>query len=212
MVVSLQNRFSADRSNDSLDDAEKGQYDNKTEFTLPLPFAYMGQQSKIYLTSQIATPISFYDSTTPFSSVPELLLSWPAGSQATNTNRFEKTIKKSALSKKKPSRWVLFNLWFNTYRKFFTLIILLNLAGIIMAALGRFTYAENHMGALVLGNLLCAILMRNELWMRFLYNIAIYGLRSVGSIPIGYYVSANEGFISGLRCTWSLQLRLLYSM
>jgi hypothetical protein len=48
-----------------------------------------------------------------------------------------------------------------------------------MAALGHFKYAENHTGALVLGNLLLAIMMRNELWMRFLYLVAIYGLRSV---------------------------------
>src|SRR5690606_2344651 len=56
---------------------------------------------------------------------------------------------------------------------------LLNLAGIILAALGRFPYAEKHLGALVLGNLLMAILMRNELFLRFLYLISIYGLRSV---------------------------------
>lgn len=48
-----------------------------------------------------------------------------------------------------------------------------------MAAVGRFPYAVNHLGALVLGNLLCAILFRNELWMRFLYMVAIYGLRGV---------------------------------
>jgi hypothetical protein len=81
----------------------------------------------------------------------------------------------------KISRWILFQLWFNTYRKFFTFVTLLNLTGIILAARGRFKYAEDHLGALVLGNLLTAILMRNELWMRFLYLIAIYGLRSVSS-------------------------------
>lgn len=79
----------------------------------------------------------------------------------------------------KSSRWILFQLWFNTYRKFFTFVTLLNLAGIIMAVLGRFSYAANHRGALVLGNLLFAILMRNELFIRFLYLVAIYGLRSV---------------------------------
>lgn len=66
-------------------------------------------------------------------------------------------------------------------RKFFTFVTLLNLVGIILTAVGKFRYAENHMGALVLGNLLMAILMRNELWMRFLYLLAIYGLRGVGS-------------------------------
>jgi hypothetical protein len=50
-----------------------------------------------------------------------------------------------------------------------------------MAALHHFPYAENHLGALALGNLLCAIIMRNELFLRILYLIAIYGLRSVSS-------------------------------
>lgn len=81
--------------------------------------------------------------------------------------------------KPKTSKWILFNLWFNTYRKFFTFVTLLNLVGIVLAACGRFPYAENHLGALVLGNLLMAVLMRNELFLRFLYIISIYGLRSV---------------------------------
>lgn len=83
--------------------------------------------------------------------------------------------------KPKPSRWILFQLWFNTYRKFFVFVTSLNLVGIVLAAVGRFPYAENHLGALVLGNLLCAVLMRNELFLRFLYLISIYGLRSVRS-------------------------------
>lgn len=76
-------------------------------------------------------------------------------------------------------RMILFQLWFNTYRKFFAFIVLLNLVGVIMAALDRFSYAENHPGALVLGNILAAILVRNELFGRFLYLIANHGLRSV---------------------------------
>ena len=83
--------------------------------------------------------------------------------------------------KPKPSKWILFNLWFNTYRKFFVFVTLLNLTGIVLAACGRFSYAENHLGALVLGNLLMAVLMRNELFLRFLYIISIYGLRSVSA-------------------------------
>jgi hypothetical protein len=75
----------------------------------------------------------------------------------------------------------LFELWFNVYRRFFTFVVGFNLIGIILAATGHFKYAENHLGALVLGNLLMAILMRNELFVRFLYLLAIYGLRSVSS-------------------------------
>jgi hypothetical protein len=87
----------------------------------------------------------------------------------------------AAAKKPKPKvkKRILFWLWFNTYRKFFTFVTLLNLTGIVLAACNRFPYAENHLGALVLGNLLMAVLMRNELFLRFLYTISIYGLRSV---------------------------------
>ncbi len=84
--------------------------------------------------------------------------------------------------KPKAKKRILFQLWFNTYRKFFTFVTLLNLTGIVLAACNRFPYAENHLGALVLGNLLMAVLMRNELFLRFLYTISIYGLRSVRSL------------------------------
>lgn len=73
--------------------------------------------------------------------------------------------------KPKASKWIRFQLWFNTYRKFFTLIIILNAVGIIFAARGQFKYAENHIGALVLGNLLASIMVRNELFGRFLYLV-----------------------------------------
>ncbi len=99
--------------------------------------------------------------------------------------------KKVTTPKPKPSRWILAQLWFNTYRKFFTFVTLLNLTGIILAALGRFQYAEDHLGALVLGNLLTAILMRNELFLRVLYTIAIYGLRSVRLFPIPTHASSH---------------------
>ena len=122
----------------------------------------------------LLSPISpIYQGITPSSSVPVLSLS--AGGQVTK-------VTPPPATKKRPSRWILFQLWFNTYRKFFIFVTLLNLTGIIMAALGRFHYAENHLGALVLGNLLCAILMRNELFLRFLYLISIYGLRSVSPL------------------------------
>ncbi|KAL2753549.1 hypothetical protein ACRALDRAFT_1035914 [Sodiomyces alcalophilus JCM 7366] len=99
-------------------------------------------------------------------------------------------VKKPQRPKPKVSRWVRFRFWYNTYRQFFTFITLLNLVGIIMAAVGRFPYAVNHLGALVLGNLLCAILMRNELFLRFLYMVAIYGLR--GWAPIRFKLAATS--------------------
>ncbi|CAE6508213.1 unnamed protein product [Rhizoctonia solani] len=70
------------------------------------------------------------------------------------------------------SLWIRFNLFFNTYRKFYTFVVTLNGIGLILAGIGRFEYAINHSGALVLGNLLCAVMMRNELFLRFLFLIA----------------------------------------
>ena len=54
-------------------------------------------------------------------------------------------------------------------RKFFTFIITLNGMGILLAALNIWTYPRHYTGAFVLGNLLFAILMRNELFGRLLY-------------------------------------------
>lgn len=157
------------------------------------------------------TPFSpIHEGITPQSSVPVLSLSWPKGWQALDAPDAKSLpldssgqVKKPAQPKRKISRWILLQLWFNTYRKFFTFVTLLNLTGIVLAALGRFPYADNHLGALVLGNLLAAILMRNELFLRILYIVAIYGLRSVRSTP---WPSAsrtialtNYGFCSGHR-------------
>ncbi|KAJ7287243.1 hypothetical protein C8J57DRAFT_580227 [Mycena rebaudengoi] len=74
-------------------------------------------------------------------------------------------------SKVKTSRFIRFQLWFNTYRKLYLLTVTLNLAGLLLAATGKWQYPRQYTGAFVLGNLQVAILMRNELFGRFLYLI-----------------------------------------
>lgn len=68
---------------------------------------------------------------------------------------------------------MLFNqlnlLFSHHYSKFFTFVISLNVTGLILAIAGVWSYPRRYTGALVLGNLLTAILMRNELFGRFLY-------------------------------------------
>lgn len=54
-------------------------------------------------------------------------------------------------------------------RKFFTFIVSLNIVGLILAILGTWQYPRKYTGALVLGNLVAAILARNELFGRLLY-------------------------------------------
>ena len=56
-----------------------------------------------------------------------------------------------------------------TIRKFFTFIISLNIVGLTLAILGTWQYPRKYTGALVLGNLVTAILARNELFGRLLY-------------------------------------------
>ena len=226
---SHQSSLNGGRSQDSLDDAEKGMYDSTVELTAPLPFVYMPKRAPPSDAQLLSSPTSpVHEGITPFSSVPELSLSWPPGRKAIDANVIKSEVRKPEepkKPKKKVSRWILLDLWFNTYRKFFTFVTLLNLTGIILAACGRFKYAENHLGALVLGNLLTAILMRNELWMRFLYMVAIYGLRGV-CIPyfasfIFYVcislignVADQDPFVttSGPRCASSTPLRRFCSM
>ena len=194
MAASTQNDITRDRNHDSLDDAEKGMCDITTELTPPPPFAYITQDKAIHLqrlNTQHLPPISplspVHEGITPNPSVPDLSLAWPAISPAARRGSINATALHTTVAPQKPApskkrqipRWVLVDLWFNTYRKFFTSIILLNAIGITMTAIGRFTYGEDHLGAIVLGNLLCAILFRNELWMRFLYLVCIYGLKGV---------------------------------
>ncbi|KAH6974959.1 hypothetical protein BKA56DRAFT_675025 [Ilyonectria sp. MPI-CAGE-AT-0026] len=114
----------------------------------------------------------------------------------------------------KISRWIVFRLWFSTYRKFFTLIVLLNLVGIVLAIVGSFPYAENHLGALVLGNLLFAVLMRNELFLRFLYLVSIYGLRSWAPLSFKIAVTSTLQHVGGIHsgCALSGAAWLVYKV
>ncbi|OCB85780.1 hypothetical protein A7U60_g7132 [Sanghuangporus baumii] len=72
---------------------------------------------------------------------------------------------------KRASRWVRFKLWYNTYRKFFTVVVTFNGIALLLAALNVWTYPRRYTGAFILGNLLTAILVRNELFGRLLYLI-----------------------------------------
>lgn len=167
------------QSHDSLDDAEKGMYDSTIELTAPPGFVYTSQGKPLQLNPLLSPVSPVHEGITPCTSVPELSLPQPAKGEANQIEVVEQPVTKPAPTKPSISRWILFELWFNVYRRFFTFVVLLNLVGIILAAVGKFKYAENHLGALVLGNLLMAVLMRNELFVRFLYLVAIYGLRSV---------------------------------
>ncbi|KZP04466.1 hypothetical protein FIBSPDRAFT_730620 [Athelia psychrophila] len=69
----------------------------------------------------------------------------------------------------KAPRSIRFALWFNTYRKFFLISVTVNMVGLVLAIANVWTYPHHYTGACVLGNLLAAIIVRNELFGRFLY-------------------------------------------
>lgn len=187
------------QSQDSLDDAEKGMYDSTVSLNTPSPFVFTGQERPTHLNALLSPVSPVHEGITPCTSVPELALPKPAKSEVKHVEVVEGPVKKPTPTKPKISRWILFELWFNVYRRFFTFVVIFNLVGIVLAATGRFRYAENHLGALVLGNLLCAILMRNELFVRFLYLLAIYGLRSVSFSVVAHKRSLTT-IVSGLHC------------
>lgn len=101
------------------------------------------------------------------------------------------TVKQRPVRSRPVGRWVKFLVWFNTYRyvhtyssrrlkttanslrqfsrKFFIVAMTLNLVGIFLTIAGVWDYPRRYTGALVLGNLQAAILVRNELFGRFLF-------------------------------------------
>lgn len=202
------------QSEDSLDDAEKGMYDSTLELVAPAPFVYAGQGRSTHL-HPLPSPVSpVHEGITPCTSVPELVLPKSRKNEISHIEVIGDPVKKPAPTKPKISRWVLFELWFNVYRRFFTFVVVFNLIGIILAATGRFKYAENHLGALVLGNLLMAILMRNELFVRFLYLLAIYGLRSWAPIRVKLAVNSVLQHVGGIHsgCALSGAAWLIYKI
>ena len=56
-------------------------------------------------------------------------------------------------------------------RKFFTVVMIFNITAMVLAIAGVWDYPRRYTGAMVLGNLYTAILIRNELFGRFLYLV-----------------------------------------
>ncbi|KAK2629678.1 hypothetical protein QTJ16_000498 [Diplocarpon rosae] len=164
---------------------------------------YVSSISGVSTPSSSVTAVS--QGTTPSSSVTLLPLTAPKR-EPSKTGDFDRAASRS--------RWILFQLWFNTYRRFFVFVTLLNLVGISMTIAGHFPYAENHLGALVLGNLLAAIMVRNELFLRFLYFIAIYGLRAWAPLWLKYTVVSILQHVGGIHsgCALSAVAWLVYKV
>lgn len=222
MGLPQQDSSASSRSINSINDAEKGIYDSSTELTpIPSPtsFVYLSKEQPSHANGQLSNTtlsplLSVHEGITPNPSVPELSLAFPKGRRTSVAADLKTVVPKPKPVPPKVSRLVLAELWFNTYRKFFTFIVAFNLAAIVLAATGHFPYAEKHMGALVLGNLLMAIMMRNELFFRFLYLVAIYGLRSWAPIWMKLAATSALQHAGGIHsgCAISGAAWLLYKI
>ncbi|KAF8628654.1 hypothetical protein AX15_003785 [Amanita polypyramis BW_CC] len=74
-------------------------------------------------------------------------------------------------SRKRTPKWILFKVWFNTYRKFFVLTLGMNLIGLVLAAFGVWEYGDQNSSAIVTANFNIAVLMRNEIFQRVIYLV-----------------------------------------
>lgn len=96
------------------------------------------------------------------------------------------------------SRWIQFRVWYNPYRMVcssflrcagqtlteipqnFSIAFVLNIIGIIVAACGKFPYAEMHGPALALGNITASVACRNEFFLRyFVYWPLVHAFQKV---------------------------------
>lgn len=67
------------------------------------------------------------------------------------------------------------------FRKFYIFVTVINAVALLLAALDVWHYPRQYTGAFVLGNLLFAILMRNELFGRVLYAVVNFLFAKVRS-------------------------------
>ena len=66
-------------------------------------------------------------------------------------------------------------------------IVSLELAGMIAAGAGKFPYAHNNTGGIIIGNILAGVVVRNEVFGRMLY-IVINGLFAKVSLGLSLHV------------------------
>ncbi|KAF8201012.1 hypothetical protein BJ912DRAFT_1019923 [Pholiota molesta] len=150
-------------STNTIDDAEKGIPD---QYPVAVSFPVVHSASSVRAADTLASLPALEIVSSP---------KFPSEKVSPNppraTSRVVLSIPPKKALKKRARRWVRFQLWFNTYRKFFAVVMSFNLVGLGLAIADVWKYPRNYTGAFVLGNLLVAILMRNELFGRFLYLI-----------------------------------------
>lgn len=158
-------------SEQALHDAERGVAEQVYAVDLPMPPSLTASEGP----TRINSVADLKDLPPPLPTSDEKpLASEKKVETVTVAKEVSTAVKKPSPPKpkwKRASRWVRFKLWYNTYRKFFTVVVTLNAIGLLLAALNVWTYPRHYTGAFILGNLLTAILVRNELFGRFLYLV-----------------------------------------
>ncbi|KZT65437.1 hypothetical protein DAEQUDRAFT_523040 [Daedalea quercina L-15889] len=70
----------------------------------------------------------------------------------------------------KYSKWVIWTLWYDMYRKLFTIVFSVNIILFGFAVSGHWSYAYKYGGAMAVGNFNVSVLVRNEIFGRCLYG------------------------------------------
>lgn len=86
-------------------------------------------------------------------------------------------------------RWTKFRIWYNTYRQLFTLTFSANMIALLLTSLGHFHYGDKNASSIALGNILVAVLVRNELFLRGLFWVLVQLFQKVrqSSLPTQIY-------------------------
>ncbi|KAJ3337429.1 hypothetical protein HDU93_001069, partial [Gonapodya sp. JEL0774] len=87
-----------------------------------------------------------------------------------------KGVKKSNI---RISKTTNFRVWFNTYKRLWVLTVALNAVLLSLAATDRFAYGKMNAPSFALGNILIAVVFRNELFLRGLFVMANSGIGSL---------------------------------
>jgi hypothetical protein len=146
----------------------------------------LDSQAVAYNSDEKAPPLSTIDPDFPLSKEKDAAVTTTTMEVIVAT----KPSKLPAKPKKMVPLWIVWSLWFNTYRyiqvasnatkadrylallfirKFFTFCFGFNVIGLALAASGHFPYGVKYSGAIVVANFNTAILMRNEVFGRLLY-------------------------------------------
>ncbi|TFK67219.1 hypothetical protein BDN72DRAFT_799283 [Pluteus cervinus] len=136
--------------------------------SIHLPMESSGSPVFVLSLTTTRTPSSYTESVNPMATPLAPLLLRPVKATAPESAIVRRV---GIPSRDYASRWILFQLWFNTYQKFLIFVMTMNLIALLLAIIGKWDYPRKYPSAFALGNLQIAILVRNEVFGRLLYLV-----------------------------------------